>query len=97
MWICCGKVTGIEVQLNEGGLTQYEFRSVNIERRMWLAAHLITPAGYLGSAIWGCAILICSADPTGMEVSRGAQYSHRRHINVRMRRFVSQQGPIGHR
>ena len=38
VWICCGKVTGIEVQLNEGGLTHYSFRS---EGRMRLAAYLV--------------------------------------------------------
>ena len=51
VWVCLGSVTGIEVQLNEGGLTQYTMKA----SRSWYAAHLISPAGYLGSSIWGCA------------------------------------------
>jgi hypothetical protein len=68
VWCCCGHVTGIEVQVNEGGLTQYEFHGMT-PTRVWWSAQLITPAGYLGSTIWGCAILIASADHVGMEVS----------------------------
>jgi len=62
-WCCCGKVTGIEVQLNEGGLTHWSIA----QDRMWCARHWVLPAGYLGSTVWGCAILIGSADAAGCQ------------------------------
>jgi len=51
-WLCCHQVTGIEVHADEGGLTHW--RGNNVE----CAKHLVVPAGYLGSCIWGCAIFL---------------------------------------
>lgn len=55
-WVCCHKVTGIEVHADEGGLTHWQGRNVDCAR------HLVLPAGYLGSTLWGCLIMlsVCS-------------------------------------
>ena len=46
-WLCCHTVTGIEVNINEGGLTHWQGRNVEC------AKHLVLPAGYLGSTVRG--------------------------------------------
>lgn len=54
-WLCCHTVTGIEVNLEEGGLTHWKGRNVEC------AKHAVLPAGYLGSALWGAGTLLaCS-------------------------------------
>lgn len=45
-----GKVEGMEVHLDEGGVTK--------TRGGW--QYCILPAGYLGSSLWGMALIICS-------------------------------------
>ena len=56
-WICCGSVSGIEVHSDQGGLTH--FSGVGNYAVFW-----ILPAGYLGSALWACAIVIMSGGDT---------------------------------
>lgn len=41
-WLTCGKVEGLEVHTNEGGVTKFR------GGQRWF----ITPAGYLGGAFW---------------------------------------------
>jgi hypothetical protein len=55
VWLTCGKVTGMEVNANEGGVTKHRggFK--------WI----IIPAGYLGSGVWGGALLAASATHLG--------------------------------
>lgn len=53
VWLFCGKVTGIEVHSDQGGLCHME--GVGTYAQFW-----ILPAGYLGSAAWACAITIMS-------------------------------------
>jgi hypothetical protein len=60
-WACCGKVSGIEVHSDQGGLTH--FSGVGKYAIFW-----ILPAGYLGSAIWACAIVILSGGDTAAVV-----------------------------
>ncbi|EOD36247.1 hypothetical protein EMIHUDRAFT_45247, partial [Emiliania huxleyi CCMP1516] len=48
-WLTCNKVTGIEVHWNEGGLTHWQGDT----RRMTMSKHVVLPAGYLGSTLWG--------------------------------------------
>mmetsp|Transcript_61341 Transcript_61341/g.115684 ORF Transcript_61341/g.115684 Transcript_61341/m.115684 type:complete len:379 (-) Transcript_61341:63-1199(-) len=59
VWVTCGKVTGIEVHADHGGLTHWSHQS----HRIRCASHLVLPAGYLGSAAWGGVILVCCARP----------------------------------
>jgi len=56
-WVCCHTVTGIEVHADEGGLTHWKGRNVEC------AKHLVVPAGYLGSCMWGCLIMLSCMDP----------------------------------
>jgi hypothetical protein len=56
-WLCCHTVTGIEVHADEGGLTHWKGRNVEC------AKHAVLPAGYLGSTLWGCLILLSANDP----------------------------------
>jgi len=62
--LCCGKVTSITVQENEGGLTNYTYTKQCV--RFW-----VTPAGYIGSSIVGAALLIASAKVIGSLVASG--------------------------
>jgi len=59
VWLTCGKVQGIEVHADEGGLTHWSHYA---DHMRW-ASHLVLPAGYLGSAAWGGVILVCCARP----------------------------------
>jgi len=52
VWLCCHTVTGIEVNLDEGGLTHW--KGTNVE----CAKHAVLPAGYIGSALWGAGTLL---------------------------------------
>ena len=56
-WITCNKVTGIEVNENEGGLCHWTGRV----DRMQMSKHVVLPAGYLGSTLWGTLILLSCA------------------------------------
>ena len=58
-WATGSKVTGIEVNSNEGGLTHWQ---TTPERMKW-AQHIVLPAGYLGSTLWGFLIIISCANP----------------------------------
>ena len=56
-WLTCNKVTGIEVNDNEGGLTHWSGKA----ERMRCSQHFVLPAGYLGSTLWGVFILLSCA------------------------------------
>ncbi|KAL3793203.1 hypothetical protein HJC23_000745 [Cyclotella cryptica] len=58
-WLTCGKVEGIEVHLNEGGVTKY--------RGGW--RWLIIPAGYCGGAFWGGFLVTMSGNRIAALVS----------------------------
>jgi len=58
-WLACAKVHGIEVHANQGGLTHWSARPSRVK----CAQHLVLPAGYLGSAALGGAILVACARP----------------------------------
>lgn len=60
VWMSCGRVQGIEVHADQGGLTHWSARA----DRMRCAKHCVLPAGYLGSAAWGGFLLVCSATPS---------------------------------
>ncbi|CEG37792.1 uncharacterized protein PHALS_05847 [Plasmopara halstedii] len=60
-WLTCGSVEGMEVHPDEGGVTK------TVGGLQWV----IVPAGYLGSAMWGMALTIASADKTASEVAAG--------------------------
>lgn len=62
--LCCQRVTGIEVAWNEGGLCTY---SVS-QRRVYFIKCIVLPAGYLGSTLWGCGLVLATAWPTGAKV-----------------------------
>jgi len=62
--LCCGKVTSITVQENEGGLTNFTYKKECV--RFW-----VTPAGYIGSSLVGAALLIASAKIIGALVATG--------------------------
>jgi hypothetical protein len=49
-WLTCGRVMGIEVYNNEGGVTKY----------IGGCRILIIPAGYIGCAFWGMVFVILS-------------------------------------
>jgi len=55
VWLTCNKVHGIEVHADQGGLTHWSART----DKMRCVQHVVLPAGYLGSAAWGGAILVC--------------------------------------
>ncbi|OQR96399.1 hypothetical protein ACHHYP_15838 [Achlya hypogyna] len=62
VWLTCGKVTGMEVHPNEGGVTKY----------VGGIALIVVPAGYLGSAVWGMALVIASPNKLAAEIAAGA-------------------------
>jgi hypothetical protein len=51
--VCCAKVTSLTVEDNESGLTNYVYT------KEWIR-YFVTPAGYIGSSVIGCALLISS-------------------------------------
>lgn len=59
VWATCGKVHGIEVHADHGGLTYWSHHA----HRIKFASYLVLPAGYLGSAAWGGVILVCCTRP----------------------------------
>jgi len=59
VWATCGKVHGIEVNADSGGVTHWSHKA----NRIQCVSHLVLPAGYLGSAAWGGVILVCCARP----------------------------------
>lgn len=61
VWLTCGKVTGMEVHPNEGGVTKY----------VGGLALIVIPAGYLGSAVWGSALVVASANTLASEIAAG--------------------------
>lgn len=58
-WLTCNKVKGIEVNSKEGGLTHWEGNP----KRQKCSKCFVLPAGYLGSALWGVAIIISCVTP----------------------------------
>jgi hypothetical protein len=58
-WITCGQVLAIRVFENEGGVTKY----------VGGCRILVIPAGYVGSAIWGCIFVMLSG---GKKTATGA-------------------------
>jgi hypothetical protein len=54
VWLTCNKVHSIEVHADQGGVTKWS------TTRLRFSNHFVLPAGYLGSAAWGGAILVCS-------------------------------------
>jgi len=59
--LCCGRVTGIEVSWDEGGLCTYSMS----KSRTYSIKCTVLPAGYLGSTFWGCGLVLASAWPAG--------------------------------
>ncbi|CAM6099017.1 unnamed protein product [Calypogeia fissa] len=57
----CGKVEGIEVNLNEGGVTHTRGG----------ATWVILPAGYLGSSFWGMILIIMSPNRISCYIAAG--------------------------
>jgi hypothetical protein len=55
-WLCCAKVHGIEVHKDQGGLTMWS------STRPQIASFFVLPAGYMASAIWAAALVVCSSD-----------------------------------
>eukprot|EP00457_Paulinella_chromatophora_P014254 gb/GEZN01014656.1/.p1 GENE.gb/GEZN01014656.1/~~gb/GEZN01014656.1/.p1 ORF type:complete len:243 (-),score=16.53 gb/GEZN01014656.1/:185-913(-) len=51
VWLTCGRVESISVETNQGGLTKYRGGK-------WF---IVMPAGYLGSSLWGCVILVMAS------------------------------------
>ncbi|KAG6543916.1 hypothetical protein Mapa_014756 [Marchantia paleacea] len=60
--LTCGKVEGIEVTLNEGGVTH--------TRGGMMCC--ILPAGYMGSAFWGMVLIVMSTNDITVRVAAGA-------------------------
>ncbi|CAB9524551.1 expressed unknown protein [Seminavis robusta] len=58
-WLTCGKVVGIEVYGNEGGVAKYTGG----------CRCLIIPAGYVGGAFWGGAFVALSGNRIGATVA----------------------------
>lgn len=56
VWLCCHKVTGIEVHGDEGGLTHWEGRNIDFVK------HFVLPAGYLGNTAWGALALLSTTN-----------------------------------
>ena len=54
-WMTCGKVKGIEVYGNEGGVTKY------VGGWRWF----IIPAGYVGGSFWGAFFVVLSGNRWG--------------------------------
>ncbi|TMW64721.1 hypothetical protein Poli38472_011601 [Pythium oligandrum] len=80
-WLTCGKVTGMEVHPNEGGVTK------TVGGIQWI----ILSAGYLGSAVWGMGLIIASADQLAAEIAAGVLiffllififYAHNNYLRV---------------
>ncbi|KAH1200422.1 hypothetical protein GmHk_18G053550 [Glycine max] len=60
-WLTCGKVEGIQVHANEGGVTQTRGGIY------WV----ILPAGYLGSSFWGMALILASTNLLTAKIAAG--------------------------
>ncbi|GAA0139149.1 hypothetical protein LIER_00758 [Lithospermum erythrorhizon] len=60
-WLTCGKVEGIQVHANEGGVTQTRGGAY------WV----ILPAGYLGSSFWGMILVLASTDIFTSKIAAG--------------------------
>jgi len=58
VWLTWNKVHGIEVHADQGGVTKWS------TTRLRCSNFFVLPAGYLGSAAWGGAILLCSTNPS---------------------------------
>ena len=54
-WLTGGSVVGLEVRLNEGGVTRYRGGCQRI----------VVPAGYLGGAVWGAVGTVACASAAG--------------------------------
>ncbi|KAL4322963.1 hypothetical protein AHAS_Ahas14G0263000 [Arachis hypogaea] len=59
--LTCGKVEGIQVHANEGGVTQTRGGAY------WI----ILPAGYLGSSFWGMALILASTNLLTARIAAG--------------------------
>lgn len=55
--LLCNRVTGIEVSWDEGGLASYRVR----DDRVKLVRTVVLPAGYIGSKLTCCALLVSCA------------------------------------
>ncbi|TDH64829.1 uncharacterized protein CCR75_000596 [Bremia lactucae] len=65
-WLTCGSVKGMEVHPDEGGVTK------TVGGLQWVILPAVRGGhGYLGSALWGMALTIASADKTASEVATG--------------------------
>ncbi|KAM5571187.1 hypothetical protein ABKV19_011680 [Rosa sericea] len=60
-WLTCGKVEGIKVHADEGGVTQTRGGVY------WL----ILPAGYLGSSFWGMVLILASTKGITAQIAAG--------------------------
>jgi hypothetical protein len=60
-WLTGGRVKGIAVHTNEGGVTLLE------GGKMWL----VLPAGYLGSAIFGSLLILMGTNPILSQIAAG--------------------------
>lgn len=60
-WLTCGRVEGIQVHANEGGVTQTRGGIY------WL----ILPAGYLGSSFWGMVFILASTNLLTTRIAAG--------------------------
>eukprot|EP00928_Gymnodinium_smaydae_P083597 TRINITY_DN66835_c0_g1_i1.p1 TRINITY_DN66835_c0_g1~~TRINITY_DN66835_c0_g1_i1.p1 ORF type:complete len:306 (-),score=21.75 TRINITY_DN66835_c0_g1_i1:103-1020(-) len=63
-FMCCAKVTGIEVHADKSGLCRWS----SDEERLTRIQHFVLPAGYTGSVIWGGLILMCCANNLSAEI-----------------------------
>ncbi|RYR60001.1 hypothetical protein Ahy_A04g017111 isoform A [Arachis hypogaea] len=62
--LTCGKVEGIQVHANEGGVTQTRGGAY------WI----ILPAGYLGSSFWGMALILASTNLLTARIAAGPDF-----------------------
>lgn len=59
--LTCGKVEGMEVNVNEGGVTHTR------GGKQWF----ILPAGYLGSSFWGMVLVVASTNNVTLRIAAG--------------------------
>lgn len=59
--LTCGKVEGMEVNVNEGGVTHTR------GGKQWF----ILPAGYLGSSFWGMVLVVASTNYLTLRIAAG--------------------------
>eukprot|EP00927_Polykrikos_kofoidii_P078719 TRINITY_DN75535_c0_g1_i1.p1 TRINITY_DN75535_c0_g1~~TRINITY_DN75535_c0_g1_i1.p1 ORF type:complete len:409 (+),score=44.40 TRINITY_DN75535_c0_g1_i1:214-1440(+) len=67
VWLTCNKVEGIEVHADMGGLTHWS----TSPSRLIASSMVVLPAGYLGSALWGGAIVVACSQPRSFDFKVG--------------------------